>query len=207
MPDTLSKPETRTKPDARTKLDILYHDVLGEIDDVIKRVNSLQFETGKKLEAQTEAAEKRIVNLIGFLQKAGDAHQEQIEAYTNAQGNLVKTQMENDANTAKARFERDSSTAIRAALVEVKRTVENTVQGEIAEPMREMERFLKKSVWTNWALCLVCGVLGGMVVFSAIAFTHNSKQEQYAALGKAVSASWNKLDGKAKALINGEREE
>lgn len=192
-------------PDARTKLDILYHDVLGEIDDVIKRVESLQTETGKKLEAQTEAAEKRIVNLIGFLQKASDAHKEQIEVYTNAQGNQIKTQMENDANTAKTRFERDSSEAIRLALVGVERTVENTVHIEIVEPVQKVLRLLKQNIWKNLALCFACGLIGGLVVVSANTFTHNKQKEAYIDLGKAVSASWDKLDGKAKALISSER--
>lgn len=187
--------------DARTKLDILYHDVLGEIDDVIKRVDSLKSETGTQLAAQNEAAEKRITDLIGLLQKAGDNYKTQIDTYTVDQVKTVESQIEYSANKARSQFEELTNNAIRASLSEVARAIENTVHKEISAPVEKALRASQQNIWRNLSLCLLCGLIGGSVVV----LTHNKLQEQYTVLGKAVSASWSKLDSKSKALIEGEK--
>lgn len=158
-----------------------------------------------KLKAQTDEAENNLTGLIGFLQKAGDVYQEQIKAYTNAQGETIRAQMEKDANTAKARFDRDSHDAIRAALTEVERVVKSTVQTEISAPVKKLLRAQDQNIWKTLALCFVCGLIGGLAVLSANAFTHDKQQEAYTELGKAVAASWDKLDNKARTAINTER--
>lgn len=184
-----------------TARDALIAEMLGDIGKLHDAVESLK----TVLPGQTEAVESKIAGLIGLLQKAGDTYKGQIEAYTNAQGDKVRAQMEKDASAAKVRFERDSSDAIRAALAEIERTVKGTVQSEISAPVQGVLRTLQRNAWKNLATCFACGLLGGLVVIGVYAVVHDKQQDAYTDLGKAVTASWEKLDSKAKATINAER--
>ena len=102
-----------------TTRDALIAEMLGDIGRLHDSVESLK----NVLPGQTEEVEAKITGLIGLLSKAGDAYRGQLETYTNGQADKVRAQMEKDAQAAKARFDRDSSDAIRAALTEVERTV------------------------------------------------------------------------------------
>ncbi len=143
----------------------------------------------------------RITGLIGLLQKAGDIYKETLTTYTNSTANTIKDQMENDVQAAKARFDRDAADAIRAALIEVRKTVQN----EIAAPVQKALQAQQQSIWQMLALCLLCGLIGGLAVVGGNAWLHNKDDADFAALGKSVAASWDKLDSKAKAAINAER--
>lgn len=184
-----------------TTRDALIAEMLGDIGRLHDSVEALK----EVLPNQISEVETRITGLIGLLQKAGDAYKQQIEAYTNAQGEKIRSVIENDANAAKARFDRDSSDAIRAALADVARTVKQTVQTEVAGPVQRALEVQQQSAWKTLALCLGCGLLGGLAVAAAITLAHDKQDASYTALGKAVSASWEKLDSKAKSVINSER--
>ena len=51
----------------------------------------------------------------------------------------------------------------------------------------------------------MCGLIGGLVVATANLWFYDKDEAAFTALGKSVAASWDKLDGKAKAVINSER--
>ena len=184
-----------------TTRDALIAEMLGDIGRLHDSVESLK----NILPGQAEEVEAKITGLIGLLSKAGDAYRGQLETYTNGQADKVRAQMEKDAQAAKARFERDSSDAIRAALTEVERTVRNTVQNEIAAPVQKALRAQQQSIWQTLGLCVMCGLIGGLVVATANLWFYDKDEAAYTALGKSVAASWDKLDGKAKAVINSER--
>lgn len=184
-----------------TTRDALIAEMLGDIGRLHDSVESLK----GVLPGQIEEVEAKITGLVGLLVKAGDAYKAQLEAYTNAQGDKVRAQLEKDAIAAKAQFDRDSSAAIRAALTEVERTVKNTVQTEIAAPVQRVLRSQQQSIWRTLALCLACGMVGGGVVLGANLFTYDKREAAFTDLGKVVAASWDKLDNKARATINAER--
>lgn len=184
-----------------TTRDALIAEMLGDIGRLHDSVESLK----NVLPGQTEEVEAKITGLIGLLSKAGDAYRGQLETYTNGQADKVRAQMEKDAQAAKARFDRDSSDAIRAALTEVERTVRNTVQNEIAAPVQKALRAQQQNIWQTLGLCVMCGLIGGLVVATANLWFYDKDEAAFAALGKSVAASWDKLDGKAKAVINSER--
>jgi len=186
----------------RTARDALTFEMLGDIGRLHDSVESLK----GVLPGQMEEVEAKITSLIGLLMKAGDVYQEHLEKYTNAQGEKVRIAMENDAKAIKAQFDRDSSAAIRAALTEVERTVKNTVQTEIADPVQDVLRVQQQSIWQTLALCMAFGMIGGSMVLLGANLLPDDKQEAtFAELGKAVAASWDKLDNKAKATINAKR--
>lgn len=184
-----------------TTRDALIAEMLGDIGRLHDSVESLK----NVLPGQTEEVEAKITGLIGLLSKAGDAYRGQLETYTNGQADKVRAQMEKDAQAAKARFDRDSSDAIRAALTEVERTVRNTVQNEIAAPVQKALRAQQQNIWQTLGLCVMCGLIGGLVVATANLWFYDKDEAAFTALGKSVAASWDKLDGKAKAIINNER--
>lgn len=184
-----------------TARDALIAEMLGDIGRLHDSVESLK----NVLPGQTEEVEAKITGLIGLLSKAGDAYRGQLETYTNGQADKVRAQLEKDAQAAKARFDRDSSDAIRAALTEVERTVRNTVQNEIAAPVQKALRTQQQSIWQTLGLCVMCGLIGGLVVATANLWFYDKDEAAFTALGKSVAASWDKLDGKAKAVINSER--
>ena len=180
-----------------TTRDALIAEMLGDIGRLHDSVEALK----TVLPGQIGEVETKITGLIGLLQRAGDAYREQIETYTTAVASQVKDQMEKDALAAKVRFDRDSHDAIRAALAEVERTVKNTVQSEITAPVQSALRIAKQGVWRTITLCLASGVLGGAVVFTANAVIIGNEDPYYAEYGRAVAAVWNKLDSRAKTLI------
>lgn len=184
-----------------TTRDALIAEMLGDIGRLHDSVESLK----NILPGQTEEVEAKITGLIGLLSKAGDAYRGQLETYTNGQADKVRAQMDKDAQAVKARFDRDSSDAIRAALTEVERTVRNTVQNEIAAPVQKALRAQQQNIWQTLGLCVMCGLIGGLVVVAGNVWLYDKEEAAFAALGKSVVASWEKLDGKAKAVINAER--
>ena len=97
--------------------------------------------------------------------------------------------MEADAAVIKTRLTEDASKAIKAVLADVEFNV-----------LRSMQ----KSRWLNFMSCLACGILGGLLVWASVAFTHYVQNQRYIELGKATATTWEKLDGKAKAAINAE---
>ena len=98
--------------DDRKILDALVAEMLGDIGKLHDAVDSLS----ETLPAQTEAAEKRLFALVALLNTAGEAYKSQIEAYTNAQGDKIRVQMEADAAVIKTRLTEDASKAIKAVL-------------------------------------------------------------------------------------------
>lgn len=180
-----------------TLRDSLMAEMLGDIGKLHDAVDSLK----ESLPRETEAAEKRIIELIGLLHKAGDSYQAQIKTYTEAQASVIRSQMEESAAVGKLRFEQLTNEAIQASLSEVARAMRNTVHSEIVTPVAKAIQASQQNIWRNLSLCLLCGLIGGSVVV----LTHNKLQEQYTVLGKAVAASWSKLDAKSKALIEGEK--
>lgn len=181
------------------------HGVRLDSDDpafLLVELNHMMFEEKEAgLKDKTEAAEKRIIELIGLLQKAGDNYKEQIKTYTEAQASIIRSQMEANAKVGKLRFEQLTNEAIQASLSEVERTMRDTIHAEIVAPVAKAVQASKQNIWMNLSICLLCGLIGGL----AVVLTHNKLQEKYTNLGKAVSASWSKLDAKSKALILGEQ--
>ena len=174
-----------------TTRDALIAEMLGDIGRLHDSVESLK----NILPGQTEEVEAKITGLIGLLSKAGDAYRGQLETYTNGQADKVRAQMDKDAQAAKSRFDRDSSDAIRAALTEVERTVRNTVQNEIAAPVQKALRAQQQNIWQTLGLCVMCGLIGGLVVVAGNVWLYDKEEAAFAALGKSVVASWEKLDG------------
>ncbi|ENO90953.1 hypothetical protein C662_18723 [Thauera sp. 28] len=140
-----------------TTRDALIAEMLGDIGRLHDSVESLK----GVLPGQIEEVETKITGLIGLLSKAGDAYRGQLETYTNAQADIVKKQMERDAQEAKARFERDSSDAIRAALGEVERTVKNSVQQLAGQ---------RQSMGQTIGLCILSGLVAASVTATAVLY-------------------------------------
>ncbi|PZN71874.1 MAG: hypothetical protein DM484_25335 [Candidatus Methylumidiphilus alinenensis] len=83
----------------------------------------------------------------------------------------------------------DASKAIRAVLSDVELNVLVSMQ---------------KSRWLNFLGCLACGILGGLLVWASVAFTQYFQNQRYIELGRATAAKWDRLDAKARAVINAE---
>ena len=171
--------------DDRKILDALVAEKLGDIGKLHDAVDSLK----ETLPAQTEAAETRLIALVALLNNAGAAYKGQIEAYTNAQGEKIRAQMETDAAVIKTGLTQDASKAIKAVLADVEFNV-----------LRSMQ----KSRWLNFVAALACGILGGLLVWGVVAFTQYQPNQRYIQLGKATASIWDKLDARTKAAINAE---
>jgi hypothetical protein len=182
---------------ARTKLDILYHDVLGEINETINRVESIK----SVLPAQAADVETRLTTIIGILSTAADAYRTTLDKYTNEQGDVVRIQMESDYRANSAKLERETHDAIRATLAQVERTVKNTVKNEITEPVQSVLRVAEQSMWVTIGLCIVSGLLGGVIAFAGNTLIIGHDDPYYAQYGRAVAVVWNKLDPKSQTLI------
>lgn len=182
--------------------DALVAEMLGDIGLLHDSVESLK----DILPGQIEKFKADITGLIGLLSKAGDAYKGKVAIYAIAQREKILIAMEKDAQAAKAKFDRDSSAVIRAALEEVERTLKSTVQTEIAEPVQKFLRSQQQSIGRTLALCLACGMVGGGgVVLGANLFTYDKREVAFTEFGKLVAASWDKLDDKARATINAQR--
>lgn len=182
---------------ARTKLDILYHDVLGEINETISRVESIH----SILPNQAADVETRLTAIIGILSTAADAYRTALDKYTNEQGDIIRAQMETDYQVNSAKLERETHDAIRATLAQVERTIKNTVQNEITEPVQRVLRVADQSMWGTIGLSIVSGLLGGVIAFAGNALIIVPNDLYYAQYGRAVATVWNNLDTKSQRLI------
>lgn len=181
--------------------DVLIAEMLGDIGRLHDSVESLK----TVLPGQIAEVETKITNLIGFLSKAGDAYKDQLGIYTNAQSDKVRIEMERTSLGFKAKFEQETNVRIRAAMEEVQNTVRTAVQREISGPVQQIKKVHYRNLWENLALCLICGIFGGGIVFGSIYLTQNKTEAYFADVGRAASASWEKLDAKSQKIINAAR--
>lgn len=183
-----------------TVRDALIAEMLGDIGKLHEAVDLLK----TVLPAQADKIENRVLGLIDVLQKAGAIYQEQITAYTNAQGSKIREQMEKDALAAKTRFDRESSEAIRATLAEVENTVKKTLQTAIAGPVQNLLQAQRQNVWKTMAFCLACGLLGGALALSGnrmFAPQLTPEQKSIMQWGAAAQAAWPNLPHQAQKAI------
>ena len=184
-----------------TAYDALVAELLADVLKLHDEVKSLK----DFLPAQVNAAERRLAGVIALLEKAGDAYREELKAYTQNQGDVVRTQMEKDAHEARLRFRQEYDSQVKEILTRIETTTKSTVAAAITDPVRQITRNQRHSIRNTIALCLASGLTAGMVVYGAIMLTHDLKQEAEADMGRSVVAVWDKLDKKAKAIIDAER--
>lgn len=185
----------------RTTRDKLTYEMLGDIGRLHDRVESLK----EFLPAQMEQVEFKIAGLIGLLSKAGDAYHDQVKDFTVAEVNKAVDAVRKESLAAKAQFDRDTGSAINAALAEVQRTVQSTVHREVSLPLEAALGSPIRLFWPAMLACFVCGILGALVSFGFTRFVVDKDEPAYAEMGRAVTAAWDKLDAKAKAAIHANR--
>ena len=150
-----------------TALEALTAEMLGDIGKLHDAVVSLK----GVLPGQIQEVETKIAGLIGLLQQAGDVYKGQVEAYTNAQGEIIKVQMEKDAQAARDTFNDDSRAAIAASLKMIRQDVIKTIEAEVSGPMDAIRWHQKTRLWSTLALCLCAGIVGGILgVFGSAYF-------------------------------------
>ncbi|PXX73671.1 hypothetical protein [Rivihabitans pingtungensis] len=193
--------------DARSKLDILYQDALGDIAEIIQRIEDLQKDVGQILPGQFNTIKTEITDLIGLLSKAGDIYRAKIHEYSVTWGETARQQIEADVLAAKTQFNRETADSIKRALSEVSAAMRETVQREVTEPAREVIQAQKNSIRGTIILCLVAGIWGGMMALAGYSYLtrNDASLENEAKFGRAVAAVWEKLDKKSQAAINQEQ--
>jgi hypothetical protein len=183
---------------ARTKLDILYYDVLGEINETITRVEAIK----AILPEQAENIEKQLTGMIGLLERAGDRYGDTINKYATAATNEMTTKIESEERRALAELQRQSSAILQQILRDCENTVKTTMRNEIMGPVQRELRAQHQSIWHLIGLCAFAATLSGLIVLLGSAYYNSS----FTALGHATAAAWNKLDAKTKAAIEAERQ-
>jgi hypothetical protein len=182
----------------RTTRDQLTYEMLGDIGRLHDKVESLK----KFLPAQMEEVESRIAGLIGLLSRAGDAYESKVKEFTGAELGKARELIQREGAAAKAQFDRDTNSAIKTALAEVQQTVERTVHREVSMPLQTALGSPLRMFWPAMLACFMCGILGSLVFFGFTRFVVDRNEPAYADMGRAVTAVWDKLDAKAKAVIN-----
>lgn len=182
---------------AKDHLEALTAEMLGDILKLHDAVESLK----TTLPAQTEAVEAKLSGLIDSLHKAGDIYKGQITEFANSAGRSVQVALENDYATKRADFDLQYRELIQATLADARLTINAALQPEI-----ERLNAGQPSFTTTLAAFLVGSLFCGVFVISGNYLLYGQNQEAFTDLGKAVTASWSKLDSKAKATINAERE-
>lgn len=184
------------------ELDALIAEMLGDIGKLHDAVDDLK----AILPAQTDDLEKRITGLVGLLQKAGDVYKDTLQTYTNSQGEVIREQLEKDTTAARVRVQRDYNAIVQNAHASVEKTIKTTVQDEITVPLRQMMEVIKQHAWKTIVTGMLTTTLTIMIVLGGIVVVYNNKLQAQAEIGRAVMASWEKLDKKAKATIYAERQ-
>ena len=198
--------------DARTKIEILYQDALGDISDIIRKIEALQENISGTLPEQFKEAQDNIERLIGSLSKAGSAYRAELEAYTNTQGKKVQAQMEADLMRAKAQFEKDSANAIKEVLIGVEQTARETIQRDVSGPAAELIQAQKNGIWQTMLAGTISGmfvatcVIGMQYLFEKPTNSQTANNDLIMAYGRATAAAWDKLDKKAQNIIKQEAE-
>jgi len=150
-----------------TALEALTAEMLGDIGKLHDAVESLK----GVLPGQLHEVETKITGLIGMLQQAGDVYKEQIETYTNAQGETIRVQMERDGQIARDTFNNDSRAALAASIKAIYQAVAKTIETEVSGPMDAIRWHQKTRLWSTLALCLCAGMVGGILgVFGSAYF-------------------------------------
>jgi uncharacterized membrane-anchored protein YhcB (DUF1043 family) len=185
-----------------TELYALIAEMLGDIGKLHDAVDDLK----NVLPSQTNDLEKRITGLVGLLQKAGDVYKETVQTYTNSQGEVIREQLEKDTTAARVRVQQDYNAIVQNAHASVEKTIKTTVQDEITVPLRQMMEVIKQHAWKTIVTGMLTATLTIMIVLGGIVVVYNNKLQAQAEIGRAVMASWEKLDKKAKATIYAERQ-
>lgn len=178
---------------ARTKLDILYHDVLGEINETITHIESLK----NILPNQIVDIENRLTDIIGTLDRAGAGYQQAIDQYTTAAGNKIWQQLERDYMECRKKAHTDLNDAIVAALNNIERTAKKSIEREVGRLVGEY----RQSPIEKMGQFFASAVLGGLIVLLGCWYYQSS----FTALGHATADAWTKLDQKSRSTIEAER--
>lgn len=188
--------------DARSKLDVLYHDVLGDIHEVIQRVERLQAElpaaadaVGDKLNVQTGhylvAAEK----LAGVLKGMSE---------------------EIDRSAAQAAAQASMTAQLDISLAATKaasQAVSQAVGAEVTKVIADIETAGRLIKW-GFAKVVACmagaAVLGGLVAVLGVHYLPvgggkaqelSEADRQAIQNGQMIQAVWNNLSDKERARI------
>lgn len=203
--------------EARSKLDILYQDVLGEIHDVITRVEKLRTDipavtdqAAATIEVQTGnllASSEALRNVLMDMAKQVDAYATQA---TSAAAEAAKVDIRQTAGAAAG------DALHRAVGAEVQKAV-STLNGAAVELAKEAERarssvqMASRQVAWGWgqrlATMLGASIAGGLVVVALLHLSgalpdQLSKDDRLAlSNGRKLGAIWSQLTPKERERI------
>ncbi len=143
--------------------DALIAEMLGDIGRLHEAVQQLNSTLPKEI----EAAEVKLTEMIGLLNKAGAAYRQHVKSFTAKELKAARDQFQEDVDAAKAALASDISDAhadldrnAEKALYGLTGSVHDAIQSSISDLLPTV---LNTQRWTTAGLCLSSVLLGAVI--------------------------------------------
>lgn len=150
----------------RTALEALTVELLGDVGrlhEAVQRLNA-------SLPREMDAAEERIVKMIGLLNKAGDAYLQTVKTFTASELNSIRSHLDGRTADAKREFALDAAAIrkelearVRNSLEDINKMIHSSDESAFTRKAQEAER---RTRWTTVGLCFASSVLGALVTLA-----------------------------------------
>lgn len=144
--------------------DALLAEILGDVGLLLKAVDLLK----NILPSQTEETTQRLVEIIGLLDKAGEAYKLKADTYTETLLEESRAQLDKEIQAARQHFEKNINEAINKTIQDY----ENTVKTEFTDPVKSILSSIQQSqpgLIEKFLSAFIGGIVGGVTGVAAIA--------------------------------------
>jgi hypothetical protein len=165
------------KSDPRTARDALIFEALGDIGELISRIEELQRMTAPFI----GALEKTQMDAIAVMEQYASNQQSEFRVFTEQEGRAFEQKLQASMEKAVGYLEKAGK---RMA--------------------NELERPAGLSIWAQISIALAIAVTGSVLSICGSYWMFGREQSDEAAVGRAVMTVWSELDEKTKAKIEQE---
>jgi uncharacterized membrane-anchored protein YhcB (DUF1043 family) len=137
--------------------DALLAEILGDVGLLLKAVDLLK----DILPSQTEETTQRLVEIIGLLDKAGEAYKLKADTYTETLLEESRAQLDKEIQAARQHFEKNVNEAINKTIADY----ENTVKTEFTNPVKSILSSIQQSqhgLMEKFMYGFIGGITGGI---------------------------------------------
>ena len=158
----------------RSSRDALISEALGDIGELISRIEELQRMTAPFI----AALEKTQMDAIAVMEQHASNQQSEFRVFTEKEKKAFEEKLEASMEKAASQLEKAGK---RMA--------------------SELERPAGLSLWTQISIALAIAVTGSLISICGSYWMFGREQDAQAAVGRAVMIVWNELDEKTKGRI------
>lgn len=156
----------------RTAREALIAELLGNVGKLHEAVQELN----ASLPREMNAAEERIVKMVGLLNKAGDAYRETVKSFTASELGSIRSRLEGHAAETRKQISVDATvirkeleSSVRQSLADIPKMIHSSVESTLSAHAHKALRSEQSTRWITVGLCFVSAALGTALTLGAFA--------------------------------------